>query len=303
MLEKITFKGWENCYKFSSNFVDLIVTTDVGPRIIHFSFPGDENVFAEFPDQIGKTGGDDWRIYGGHRLWVAPEAQPRTYYPDNAPVAIHQTGNMVRLTSPVEKTTGIQKEIEISLSPNNTRVKVVHRICNHNLWTVELAPWALSVMAPGGTAVLPLPSGGSHEANLLPTANIVMWAYTKLNDPRWTWGNEYILLRQDATATSPQKVGTNNMHGWAGYVRNGRFFLKTFAVHDLSKPYPDNGSSTELFTDPHFLEVETLGSLVQLKPGEGVELTEKWYLFPEVKTPTSDQDVIKHILPKVNTIL
>ena len=158
-------------------------------------------------------------------------------------------------------------------------------------------------MAPGGTAVSPLPAGGSHEANLLPTTNIVMWAYTHMNDPRWTWGNEYLLLRQDPTATTPQKVGTNNIHGWSGYVRNGRFFLKTFAKHDLSKTYPDNGSSTELFTDPHFLEVETLGPLVQLQPGEAVELVERWYLFPEVKTPTNDQDVHDHILPKVKNIL
>ena len=116
------------------------VTTDIGPRIIHFSFPGDENVFAEFPDQLGQTGGDDWRIYGGHRLWAAPESVPRTYHPDNNPVKIHDFGNFVRLTAPIEPKTGIQKEIDISLSPNNTKVKVVHRICNHNLWTIELAP-------------------------------------------------------------------------------------------------------------------------------------------------------------------
>ena len=29
----------------------------------------------------GKTGGSEWHIYGGHRLWHAPEVMPRTYYP------------------------------------------------------------------------------------------------------------------------------------------------------------------------------------------------------------------------------
>ncbi len=302
-MEQITFKGWQNCYKLSSNFVELIVTADVGPRIIHFSFPGDNNIFAEFPEQIGQTGGDEWKIYGGHRFWHAPESKPRTYYPDNEPVKVRDLGEVVRFMQATETTTGLQKELDISLSPNNTRVKVVHRLYNHNLWPVELAPWAISVMAPGGTAVLPLPPGGSHEDNLLPTADLVMWAYTHLGDPRWTWGNEYILLRQDPEATSPQKIGTNNMHGWAGYVRNGRLFLKTFTPHNSTQTYADNGSSTELFTEARFLEVESLGPLVALQPGETVEYTEKWYLFPDVQTPTNDAEVNEYVMPKIKTIL
>lgn len=303
-LEKISFKGWENCYKLSSNFVELIVTADVGPRIIHFSFPGDNNMFAEIPEQMGQTGGDEWQIYGGHRFWHAPEAFPRTYFPDNVPVEIRKIGDVVRVTQGTEATTGLQKELDISLSPNNSRVKVVHRLYNHNVWPVELAPWALSVMAPGGTAVLPLPTGGEHsDDNLLPTANLVMWSYTRLNDPRWTWGNEYILLRQDANATTAQKIGANNVHGWAGYVRNGRFFLKTFAPYDPKQTYPDNGSSTELFTEARFLEVESLGPLVMLQPGKSVEYTEKWYLFPDIQTPTNDAEVNEYVLPKVKAIL
>ena len=30
-------------------------------------------LFKEYDEQMGKTGGDEWRIYGGHRLWIAPE--------------------------------------------------------------------------------------------------------------------------------------------------------------------------------------------------------------------------------------
>ena len=302
-MEKVTFKGWQNCYKIASNFVDLIVTTDVGPRIIHFSFPGDDNVFAEFPDQIGQTGGDDWRIYGGHRLWHAPEGRTRTYYPDNNPVEIQELEKGVRLIAPVEPTTGIQKEIDIFPSPNRARVKVVHRLRNHNMWPIELAPWALSVMATGGTAVLPLPEGGSHEEDLLPVATIVLWPYTRMNDPRWTWGSEYILLHQDTSAEGPQKIGANNMHGWSGYVNNGCFFLKTFPKHDLDLAYADKGSSTELFTDPTFLEVESLGPLVNLQPKAEVEHVEEWYLFPDVETPSNDADVNEHVLPKVKSIL
>ena len=60
------------------------------------------------------------------------------------------------------------------------------------------APWALSVMDTGGTAIIPLPPRGSHEDNLLPANSMTFWAYTDMADPRWTWGEKYLLLRQDS---------------------------------------------------------------------------------------------------------
>ncbi|GAJ16373.1 unnamed protein product, partial [marine sediment metagenome] len=54
-----------------------VVTTDVGPRIVRFGFVGDQNLFREFKQQQGKTGGDKWLIYGGHRFWHAPEEKLR----------------------------------------------------------------------------------------------------------------------------------------------------------------------------------------------------------------------------------
>jgi hypothetical protein len=52
-VEKIEYKGWRNCYRVSNGEVELIVTSDVGPRVIRFGFVGGQNVFKEFPDQLG----------------------------------------------------------------------------------------------------------------------------------------------------------------------------------------------------------------------------------------------------------
>ncbi len=68
---KSAYKGWQNCYRMTNGQIELIATTDVGPRIIRFAFVGEDNIFGENPDQVGKTGGEEWRIYGGHRLWHA----------------------------------------------------------------------------------------------------------------------------------------------------------------------------------------------------------------------------------------
>lgn len=295
-MEMIAYQGWPHCVRLANDTLELIVTTDVGPRIIHFGFVGGGNEFATVPGQLGQTGGDEWRIYGGHRFWHAPEMQPRTYYPDNTPITVEAHDGFVRFSQPTESTTGLQKEIDITLAATGAQVTVSHRLRNHTLWPVELAPWALSVMAPGGTAVLPLPSRGSHENNLLPNTQLILWAYTNMADPRWHWGTQYVLLRQEPGNITPQKAGAFVTDGWVGYARDGRFFLKTFAVQP-DAPHPDIHANVELFTCDFMLEVETLGPLVKLAPGTAVTHTEHWFLFDGVPTPANDADVTAHILP------
>jgi hypothetical protein len=297
-MQKVSYGGWSNCYRLSNDKVEMIVTGDVGPRIIRFGFIGQDNEFQEFEALMGMTGGDEWRVYGGHRFWHAPEVQPRTYAPDNEPVAVTQHGEIVRVVQPIEATTGIQKEIDLYLAPDSPHAKLTHRLRNTNLWAVELAPWALSVMAQGGVAIIPLPPRGSHEGNLLPANTITLWAYTDMSDARWTWGHRYIMLRQDPSCERPQKAGVMVPDGWVAYAREGHLFLKTFPFVPGAS-YPDLGCSVETFTNHLFLEAETLAPLVRLEPGAEVEYVEDWYLFRDVPTPKDEADVERHVLPKV----
>ena len=297
-LEKIDYHGWPNCYRFSNPLVDLIVTTDVGPRIIRFGFVGEVNEFYENPATLGKVGGSEWCNYGGHRLWHAPEAIPRTYFPDNSPVKLEEHTGFIRLIQPVESTTGIQKEMDITLQPDAAWVQVTHRLCNNSPWMVELAAWGLSVMAPGGIAIIPLPPRGAHQDHLQPVNTLTLWAYTDMTDPRWTWGQRYILLRQDTHRTEPQKTGMMNLDGWVAYARGGHLFVKTF-TYLPGKTYPDFGCSIEVFTNQAMLEVESLGPLTRLEPGESVEHVEHWYLFRDIPQPTSEAEVETWITPFV----
>lgn len=302
LFERTLYAGWENCFRLTNDQVELIITGDVGPRVMRFGFAGEANMFAENAEDLGKTGGDEWRVYGGHRFWHAPEAVPRTTMPDNDPVDVVWDGTVVYVRQPVEAGTGIQKELTISMAADVPQVTVTHRLTNCGLWGVELAPWALSVMASGGTAVIPLPPRGTHPEHLQPTSVLSLWAYTDLSDPRWGWGRQYILLRQMVDAApQPQKVGVANSDGWTAYANLGNLFVKTF-TYDVSATYPDLGSSTEVFTDRSILEVETLGAMTRLAPNESVELLETWALFRDVPVPNSDQDVEQHILPHVRSM-
>jgi hypothetical protein len=299
-LKKIKYHGW-NCLRLANKEVELLVTLDVGPRVIRFGFIGGPNEFKEYTGMLGKKGGREWRIYGGHRLWHAPEDPVRTYYPDNEPVAAQEIHGGVLVIQAVEKSTGLQKEMEITLEAKQPKVKVVHRLRNHGAWPVEFAPWALTVMAPGGRCIIPMPPRGEHPRDLLPANTLTLWPYTDMSDPRWTWGNKYVLLRQEADPrrAKPQKIGAWVPDGWAAYAAGGRLFVKTFTPVAGAR-YPDCGCCFETFTNQDMLEVETVGPCVNLQPGASVEHVERWTLFRNVPTPTNDAEVDRYVLPKVN---
>jgi hypothetical protein len=289
-IEIIQYRGWNNCVRLSNNLVDLIITTEVGPRIIRYGFVEDVNEFCEFPDQTGLTGGDEWRIYGGHRLWHAPEQMPRTYYPDNIPIGYEVLDGALRLTQPMESTTGIQKEMDIFLDENSSRVLVTHRLRNRGVSDAELAVWALTVLAAGGTAIVPLPPRQTHAENLSPVNSFALWAYTDFSDLRWSLGSRFLLLNQDPDCESPQKVGVSVPAGWVAFARNGHFFLKQF-IYSPSSNYPDLGSCVEVFTNNVMTELETLGPITRIAPGKQVEHIETWDLLSGIDQPTSEKDV------------
>jgi hypothetical protein len=298
-VEKTEYKGWQNCYRVTNGEIELIVTGDVGPRIIRFGFVGGQNMFKEFAEQLGKSGEEKFQLRGGDRVWKAPEDPVATWAPDNVPVQVIPTATGLIARAPIEPLTNLQKEIEIAIAPSGTTVTVSHRITNHSLFTLEFAPWALTMMAQGGIAVSGFPPRGRHPINLEATNPLVMWAYTDLADPRWKFTKKYLTLRQDPNNKEAQKLGLFNPDTWAAYLLNGEAFVKRTKA-DASKTYPDFGCSFETFTNNEFLEIETLGPLTKLSPGHTVEQVEHWGLYRKVQpTELTDQELDRVLLPLV----
>lgn len=301
--EKIAFGGWENCFRLYDDHFEAIVTTDVGPRIIYFGLRGGENVFHTVPEHMGQTEGDEWLSYGGHRLWHAPEVKTRTYQPDNVAVEHFELDNIHYFVPPVEDATGIQKQISIFFK--NDAMVIDHTFTNTGVWSVELAPWAISVMKPGGLSIMPLPPHSSHELHLLPTHAITLWGYTSLNDSRLHFGDKYIWVEQRTEAEAPLKIGLQVEHdymwsvGWLAYINNQTMFVKSFHPPQSETQYPDMGTQVEIFTDKHMMELETLGGLRTIRPDETITHREYWSLHADVSTPENDAQIGQDILSLV----
>ena len=294
-MDLVEFAGWRDCIRLADGAIELIVTTAVGPRIISARRADGENLLWVDPEVAGRTGGDEWRSYGGHRLWLAPETLERTYVPDNGAVQHTWDGTTLRVWT-TERVSGVTKTIEIDwLEPGSVRVR--HRLGNGGAAALDVAPWALTVCAEGGRAVVPQAPVRPHPDVLTPARPLVRWHYTDMSDPRFTWGRRYLQVRQEPGSPTKAKVGLYNHQGWAAYVRGETALIKRYLT-DPAGTYPDLGCNTEIFTNESMLELETLGPLARLTPGDEAVHDEAWSIV-RAEVGDTDDDLDRELLPVV----
>jgi hypothetical protein len=261
-----------------NDFLQIEYLTDA-LRIIGLTPAGKTNLFVEFSDidfPPIQTPHGSFHFLGGHRLWHAPEALPRTYIPDT-PVTVTELPDGVLLDTQTEQGTGIRKMLQIQLSADKPSLTVTHALVNDGMWSVELAPWAITQFRLGGTAILPLPTGNADPAGLLHNRQFSLWPYARIHDPRLKFEDSFILFKADALLP-PFKIGYFNPQGWIAYWLDGVLFRKTTDVQ-TGVSYPDNNCSSEMYCNHKFVELESLGPLIRLSPGASVHHMETWDVF------------------------
>lgn len=279
--DRVSVDGWDECVRLHNSRVELIAPTAVGPRIVSFGLRDGPNELHTIESDLGERGGDEYRYYGGHRLWYAPEVAARTTIPDNDPLECTVGEGTVELLQPVEASTGIRKAIHVAMADDEPSVTVTHRLTNEGLWPVELAPWGITVLRGGGVGVLPVT--GADGDGRLPDRSLSIWPYTDLGDDRLELASGHVRISQRSDA-DPLKVGTSGEDGWIAYVNDGRAFVKTYD-RDTEATYPDRDCAAEIYTDGTMQELETLAPLRTLEPGSTVEHVETWRLYDDVPTP------------------
>ena len=276
-----------------NGFLRLEYLTDIGPRIARLFLGGsDLNLLAEVPDAGVDTPYGRFQFMGGHRFWHSPEAMPRTYIPDG-PVTTEILPNGIRLRGSTEPGSGIAKTIEIQLAPDRAAGTITHEMRNDGLWAVELAPWGLTMFKMGGTVILPQTVGKPDPAGLLPDRLLALWPYTQVRDERLRLDDDFILLKATA-ALPPCKIGYFNPNGWAGYRLADTLFVKRYDFRN-GEVFPDKGCNTEVYCNDQILELESLGPLTRLLPGESIVHQESWELYESLDQPFLPESLRKRL--------
>jgi len=308
MIQEISYAGWKRNLRIQGPTTELVITLDVGPRVIRYAHHEARNMFVEMPEQMGGSGEDEWMIRGGHRFWTAPEAD-HSYELDNVPVDYKKIGEAgIEISSPVSPF-GFQKTLRVELLKNEV-VRLTHLLTNTGEKPLDVTPWALSVMAPGGTAFIPQPRLDFHPMefpegretkpeDFLPNREMILWPFTNLTDGRYTFSEHFLRVSQHPEKPAT-KIGLKLATGWVAYQNCDYVFAKHL-TYDPAQPYPDHGSNFELFTNIKILELESLAPDLPLNPGETREHIEHWVLRKTTDDLRDEKNAVKFFaeLPKV----
>jgi hypothetical protein len=286
MIEEISHAGWKRNLRLRGPATELVITLDIGPRIIRYAFHEAQNVFKEMAGQMGAAGEKEWMIRGGHRFWTAPEGD-HSYELDNSAVTWKQMGeNGVEIIQPAGAIFGFQKTLRVELLENEA-VRVTHLLRNSGSQPLDVTPWALSVMATGGVALVPQPPLDTHPSefpegrtakteDFWPNRELILWPFTNLTDGRYAFSEHF--LRMSYQPKKPAtKLGLKFPTGWVAY-QNGEYVFAKHLTLDPALSYPDRGSNLELFTNDQIFELESLAPLRRLEPGATHAHVEHWVL-------------------------
>ena len=273
MQQIIEYKNFGKCVQFEENGMIVMVTIDVGPRIIYF---GDKqnNILKEDLERkvqvYNDAYKDNWYLYGGHRLWKSPE-NICTYVADNKPVSYRLNEHGGTFISNIDPK--FDYILDIDIKKNN--VYIENTIVSKSKNIENIAAWALTVMDIGGELTVNL---NKKMDDLNPQQNLVIWPYTNIYDERIKITKEKLIIQQKS-GLEPLKLGLFLNTPEAEYSLKGMKFKCKFKEENTTGKYGDFMSNMEIYTGGDILEIEGLSSMRDLKCGESVTLYEEWSLI------------------------
>lgn len=273
MQQILEYKNFGKCVQFEENGMIVMVTIDVGPRIIYF---GDKqnNILKEDLERkvqvYNDAYKDNWYLYGGHRLWKSPE-NICTYVADNKPVSYRLNEHGGTFISNIDPK--FDYILDIDIKKNN--VYIENTIVSKSKNIENIAAWALTVMDIGGELTVNL---NKKMDDLNPQQNLVIWPYTNIYDERIKITKEKLIIQQKS-GLEALKLGLFLNTPEAEYSLKGMKFKCKFKEENTTGKYGDFMSNMEIYTSGDILEIEGLSSMRDLKCGESVTLYEEWSLI------------------------
>jgi hypothetical protein len=257
--------------------IRLVAITAFGPRIAFLGKPGGANLLYWAPEKHLRG---EWNLRGGHRVWItrpgADEAE-ETYGADNGACAVELSPDGVTITGALDPVQKLRRGFSVRVLAAG-RLQLDNFVRNESdmLWSGGL--WGLTCTVPGKQTsyIAPLGDGSS-------------WDYATIVAFR-TWGGGHggvgfadsqFETTKDAFVVRP--AGRENkrmLKADAGLIamhdpeRGVLFAIKT--EYQAAAHYP-LGTNLAFYVGPEnfMVEMETMGPVVTLKPGQISTHTER----------------------------
>ena len=266
---------WGKVLWLENGAVEIGVALDFGIRIVHLSCKGMENLFYEQPTDRSDsfTTEEGWILYGGHRMWLAPE-NTQSYYPDNAPVSYTMLEDGVLVEQEEDPWKKEKKSLQIRFMEDGS-VELLHSFQNTSDDTVIGASWGINTLSGGGVAEICF----NGERGFNPKRVVSLWGHTDLHDPRVKFHKDGVTATHMESITDYFKIGLYVQPGEVVLTNKGQKMTIQFAAEPMDA-YMDGGCNFELYLCSKFMELETLGTRTEILPGKTAQHREIWQLSP-----------------------
>jgi hypothetical protein len=283
--------GWD-AWVLKNDWVTLAAVPAIGGRIMEYALGRSSLIFTN-PDLYGKTvaprQNQDRPDFGGDRVWPAPRDawnQPLPPTLDHGvyeAVKEHESDEAVTLllTSPVERwgAPGIRIERRLTLKHNSTKAFFKETLVNESEEDVSWSLWNITqhnVIHPGKDdfehfwAYFPVHAKSRYGASGVYFTD--MSEGFKGEVAPGVYGIQYV--------PDGQKIFSDSHEGWIGFADHQKQLVttKTFPNYH-GKPYPDNEARAAVYMnqkDLPYLEVQVMGPIVELAPGEATSFSIDW---------------------------
>lgn len=312
----VDFAGYTNCPVLDNGTARVVLGPQLGGRVLSYAL-GDKEAIPLNPAQDGltwKPGDKSFDPYGG-RCDVGPEPiqKPR---PDLwfGPWQAKFNGPCeVIMTSLVDRSLGLQLVRTFRLSPTGSHLRFTQRIINRSDHTQRVCHWSRTFGQGNGICLVPLNPNSRFPKGYLtygpgavmnyapePHEHVrVRDGFLEINgDPPFSKfmldtepGRLAYLMRNDLMFVKKWPVYADRVYG---EISAGTLSLYYYPfIEDRQKPASERGLPID------FCELEPIGPLEILEPGQTASFTEDWWLLP-YKFPAQGQDAN---IPEVSRLM
>jgi hypothetical protein len=280
-VSQIDYHGWKVCYMLASSTLEAIVVPAIG-RVMQLRRIGDSGgVLWEnrrLDGQIPQPNSGTWANFGGDKCWPAPQSDwlrvlghewPPPAALDASPFETSVTDSGMALKSPVEPAWGIQavRHVELDSAEPVMRVRTEFRKVQGK--PVRVAIWTIAQFSDPACVAIEVPVGSRFGGGYAHLSNAAPAELVKS-------GRLLTFVRHPQTFV---KIGSDAHEiVWVGPSSVVRMESEL-----LAGEHPDGGCSIEVYTNPgeqKYVELETLGTLVNLEVGQATEHTTTYTVLP-----------------------
>ncbi len=275
--------GYTDCLVLENAEARVVLGHQSGGRVLEYALNG-QNVIYLDPEQNGKTwktGDPPYHPRGG-RFDIGPEKlmppHPALWIGEWSSAATGpRTGRMMSVVDP---DTGIQIIRDFKLDEDSSRLSCRQTMMNKSKTAVaRLCHWGRTLVTGGGIVVMPL-----GEYSRFPKKYVLYGPDDSIlfnpSDPNVRERDGYLEI---LGPPKHPKTGMDSAEGWlACLMPQNLMFLKSYAT------YPERGYneiagltvSVWMPADGNMIELEPIGPMETLKPGQSAVFEEEWWLVP-----------------------